>query len=240
MKAKENLLRFYRHQKIEVMPLVGEGEALVYPVNGFEERPPYDRGGTDWFGCAWEYMDAAGAPAPDCATHVLDDICDWRDVVRFPDLDAWDWERAVQLDHVGELDREQNAVDVVVLIGLWERLHVLMGFEGALCALVEEPEEVGAFFDALVDHKIRLIEKLAEHYRPDVITFHDDWGTQTGPFFSPDTWRALSSRARRRSWTRPIAGASRSSSIRAANTTTSSPISPKSASTCCSAWTSTT
>lgn len=100
MKAKENLLRFYRHQKIEVMPLVGEGEALVYPVNGFEERPPYDRGGTDWFGCAWEYMDAAGAPAPDCATHVLDDICDWRDVVRFPDLDAWDWERAVQLDHV--------------------------------------------------------------------------------------------------------------------------------------------
>ena len=63
MKAKENLLRFYRHQKIEVMPLVGEGEALVYPVNGFEERPPYDRGGTDWFGCAWEYMDAAGAPA---------------------------------------------------------------------------------------------------------------------------------------------------------------------------------
>ena len=40
MKAKENLLRFYRHQKIEVMPLVGEGEALVYPVNGFEERPP--------------------------------------------------------------------------------------------------------------------------------------------------------------------------------------------------------
>ena len=66
-------------------------------------------------------MDAAGAPAPDCATHVLDDICDWRDVVRFPDLDAWDWERAVQLDHVGELDREQNAVDVVVLIGLWER-----------------------------------------------------------------------------------------------------------------------
>ena len=191
MKAKENLLRFYRHQKIEVMPLVGEGEALVYPVNGFEERPPYDRGGTDWFGCAWEYMDAAGAPAPDCATHVLDDICDWRDVVRFPDLAAWDWERAVQLDHVGELDREQNAVDVVVLIGLWERLHVLMGFEGALCALVEEPEEVGAFFDALVDHKIRLIEKLAEHYRPDVITFHDDWGTQTGPFFSPDTWRAL-------------------------------------------------
>lgn len=189
--AKENLLDFYWHRPIQIMPLTGPGEATIYPVNGFEERPPYDKGGTDWFGCAWEYMEAAGAPAPDCSQHVLDDICDWREVVEFPDLDAWDWERAAKLDGVDGVDRDESLVDVVVLIGLWERLHVLMGFEEALCALLEEPEEVGAFFDAMVEHKIKLIEKLAEHYQPDAITFHDDWGTQTGPFFSPETWREL-------------------------------------------------
>lgn len=189
--AKENLLDFYWHRPIQIMPLTGPGEATIYPVNGFEERPPYDKGGTDWFGCAWEYMETAGAPAPDCSQHVLDDICDWREVVEFPDLDAWDWERAAKLDGVDGVDRDESLVDVVVLIGLWERLHVLMGFEEALCALLEEPEEVGAFFDAMVEHKIKLIEKLAEHYQPDAITFHDDWGTQTGPFFSPETWREL-------------------------------------------------
>ncbi len=189
--AKENLLDFYWHRPIKIMPLTGPGEATVYPVNGFEERPPYDKGGVDWFGGQWEYMEAAGAPAPDCSVHLLEEICHGREKVGFPDLDAWDWERAVKLDAVDEIDREANLVDVVVLIGLWERLHVLMGFEEALCALLEEPEEVGAFFDALVDHKIKLIEKLAEYYKPDAITFHDDWGTQTGPFFSPDTWRTL-------------------------------------------------
>lgn len=189
--AKQNLLDFYWHRPMQIMPLTGSGEFTVYPVNGFEERPPFDRGGTDWFGCAWEYMEAAGAPAPDCSQHVLEDICDWREVVTFPDLDAWDWQRAAELDGLDEVDRDANVVDVVVLIGLWERLHVLMGFEEALCALLEEPEEVEAFFDALVAHKIKLIDKLAEHYRPDAITFHDDWGTQTGPFFSPETWRTL-------------------------------------------------
>lgn len=191
MNAKENLLDFYWHRPIQIMPLTGPGETTVYPVNGFHERPPYDQGGVDWFGCAWEYMDAAGAPAPDCSTHVLNDISEWRDVVQFPDLDAWDWKEATKLDGIESVDREENLVDVVVLIGLWERLHVLMGFEGALCALLEDPEEVEAFFDAMVDHKIKLIDKLAEHYRPDAITFHDDWGTQTGPFFSPELWRTF-------------------------------------------------
>ena len=64
-----------------------------------------------------------------------------------------------------------------------------MGFENALCALLEEPEEVHEFLDALMDHKIKLIDKLAQYYRPDAITFHDDWGTQNGPFFSPAIWR---------------------------------------------------
>lgn len=191
MKTKNNLLNFYQHKRIEIMPLTGLGEACVYPVNGFEERPPYDRGGIDWFGCAWEYVETAGSPAPDCSQHVLDDICDWREVVKFPDLDAWDWERAVELDKINEIDREENIVDVVILIGIWERLHVLMGFEEASCSLLEEPEEVAEFFDAMVEHKIKLINKIAEYYKPDCITFHDDWGTQTGPFFSPETWREL-------------------------------------------------
>lgn len=191
MTPKENLLAMYHHQKIDIMPMPFEDEFNVYPVNGFTERPANNQGGRDWFGCLWEYSDVARAAAPDIREHLLDDICDWREVVKFPDLDTWDWEEAVKLDRLEEADREHQVINVVILNGMFERLHVLMGFEEALCALVLEPEEVGAFFDAMADFKCRLLDKIKAYYRPDVVTFHDDWGTQRGPFMSPETWRTL-------------------------------------------------
>ena len=30
-----------------------------------------------------------------------------------------------------------------------------------------------------------------EWYKPEVITYHDDWGMQLGPFFPPDLWREI-------------------------------------------------
>ncbi|MEG2417941.1 MAG: uroporphyrinogen decarboxylase family protein, partial [Eubacterium sp.] len=123
--------------------------------------------------------------------HVLDDICDWQEVVQFPDLETWDWENAKLVDHISDIDRANNLVNIVVCNGMFERLHVLMGFEDALCALITEKEAVAAFFDAIVDYKIALIAKLKEHYNPDVITFHDDWGTQKALFFSPALWKEL-------------------------------------------------
>lgn len=191
MNAKENLKAFYLRLPHDEMPTTNQGEISIYPPNGFLERPANNKGGKDWFGCEWEFIESAGAPAPDCSTHVLTDICNWREQVKFPDLDTWDWEEAVKLDKINELDRENNLINCVVLNGLWERMHVLMGFENALCSLLEEPEEVSAFLDALTDYKIKLIDKLAEYYQPDIIMFHDDWGTQSGPFFSPSVWREL-------------------------------------------------
>ncbi len=35
------------------------------------------------------------------------------------------------------------------------------------------------------------MEKVIEYYKPDVLMFHDDWGTQNNMFFSPDVWRSL-------------------------------------------------
>ena len=137
------------------MPMPFEDEFSVFPVNGFTERPAFNQGGRDWFGCLWKYSEAAQAAAPDISEHLLEDICDWREVVKFPDLDAWDWEKAVELDNMDKADREHQVVNVMMLNGMFERLHVLMGFEEALCALLTEPEEVGAFFDAMADFKCK-------------------------------------------------------------------------------------
>jgi hypothetical protein len=190
--AKENMRRLYSHEMPEFLPEFGVGMHLVIPQNGYLERPPYGEGGKDWFGVQWIKKEGDLGPCPSNGPDfIMEDICDWREAVKFPDLDNWDWEKAKELDNVYKIDRTNNLVYCSVLNGLFERLHTLMGFENALCALLSDEEEVAAFFDALVEFKCKLIDKLAEHYKPDIINYHDDWGTQRAMFFSPDLWRRL-------------------------------------------------
>ena len=94
-------------------------------------------------------------------------------------------------DIAKEIDRENKVFEIMFVNGPFERLHMLMGFENALCALLTDPEEVEEFFNTYMEWKIKLMEKVIEYYKPDVLMFHDDWGTQNNMFFSPDVWRSL-------------------------------------------------
>lgn len=187
---KENLIKLFQHEETEYLPLMGEGIINNVPVNGYYERPFGGKGGQDWFGVHWFWKEGEPAPMP-VAPYLLEDISDWREVVKFPDLDAIDWKHAAEIDRIPSFDRENNLLYQMIHNGIVERFQTLMGFEDALCALLTDPEEVSELFDALADYKCKLIDKIAEYYKPDVICYHDDWGTQRGLFFSPDTWRSL-------------------------------------------------
>ena len=43
----------------------------------------------------------------------------------------------------------------------------------------------------IADYKIRYIQLAAQHMHPDIIFFHDDWGSKYRPFLKPDLWREL-------------------------------------------------
>ena len=43
----------------------------------------------------------------------------------------------------------------------------------------------------MVEFKCAQLTKIRDYYRPDVLNFHDDYGTQRGLFFSPDIWRDM-------------------------------------------------
>lgn len=191
MTPKERVLAFFHHEPTDELP-TDDGLFVLFNPEAYAERPPHTTGGTDWFGVKWNYETSVDAIAPDhTQAPILEDICDWRDVVVFPDLDAWDWSKVEETDHISEIDRENKVFEMMFVNGPFERLHMLMGFENALCALLTDPEEVEAFFDAFMKWKLRLMDKVVEHYKPDVLMFHDDWGTQKNMFFSPDTWRDL-------------------------------------------------
>jgi len=190
---KENMLRVFRHKIPEGLPhLLMEGTYFLAPQNGIEERPTGGKGGTDWFGVKWTYIEGDLAPVPDSRQKpICDDICEWKTQIKFPDMDAWDWKRAAEIDHVADVDREHQMLYTSSLSGFFERMHMLMGFEDALCSLITDPDEVGEFLDAMLEYKCKQLTKIKEYYNPDVLNFHDDYGTQRGLFFSPEIWRTL-------------------------------------------------
>ena len=156
MTPKERALAFFRNEPVDEVP-TAEGLFVLFNPEGYQERPAFSKiqkeiTGTDWFGVEWKYEANVDAQAPDHSKPpVMEDICDWRELVKFPDLESWDWEKAVEIDHIADLDRENSLFEIMFVNGPFERLHMLMGFENALCSLLTDPEEVTAFFDAFMD-----------------------------------------------------------------------------------------
>jgi len=128
---------------------------------------------------------------------LLDDITRWREVVRFPDIDALDWEAAASKD-TANVDRAGKLIRVMIESGPFERIHHLMGFQEAFLAMSEEPEEYKALVDAIADFKVRLIGKICKHYKPDNIFAHDDLGSAQGPMMSLAMYRELLKPAHKR------------------------------------------
>ncbi len=169
------------------VPLVGIYNDLVYP-DALHERPSGPVG-EDWAGCRWIFNEKCLGYAPDVKQPpVLSNICDWREVVKFPDLDAIDWEVYAEKE-LAEHDHESKYLCMFMATGPWERVQALMGLEEAFVSIYEEPEELKALLNAITDYKINVIKKLGQYYHPDQFFFQDDLGTANGPMFSVDTYR---------------------------------------------------
>ena len=187
---RENFLRMLRHERPDFMPHQPSLLQMIIP-SAIGDRAENCGTGYDWFGVHWTEdpdmpmmpMVTPGMPP------VLEDIEDWEEVIEWPDLDAIDWEACARKDV--PVKDPSKILCAMMVSGPFERLHDLMGFEGALCALVTNPEECEAFFSRLCDFKIEQIKRLKEHYDVDMVHFQDDWGTQTDLMFQPEIWRTL-------------------------------------------------
>jgi uroporphyrinogen decarboxylase len=195
MTPKEQWLQFYQHKYNDgtTFPNLAGLHIVGSDFTGINEKPHVGiDAGKDWFGCEWVKDTSIKVNIPDPRVKfILEDVSDWREVVQWPDLDAYDFETAARNSGVDQVDREQKLIYFTLVMGPWERLHALMGFEEALMALISDPEECDAFFTAFMDWRCKLLEKIKEYYNPDVIMYHDDIGTQLDMFFSPELWRRL-------------------------------------------------
>lgn len=123
---------------------------------------------------------------------VLKDITQWRDVVHLPDPNSYPQEAWAPFEAMAaQIDRTQTFAACFIFPGLFEKLHYLMGMEGALMALLEEPEECKALVDAMADWEIECAKVQIAHLHPDALFHHDDWGSQRSSFMSPDTFEEI-------------------------------------------------
>lgn len=205
---RENALLAYHHKVPAYIP------TLFTDITTFQACPQLERYcgnsvGKDYFGVEWTYVEDAHAPMPTSGKIMFDDIADWRKYVKFPDLEAVDWEKQADIDaHTdfmalvagagivplpeGKSNYDEDKLMLCMVInGMFERLHSFMGFENALMALASDPEECYEYFKAMADWKITYFKKIAKYYKVDVINAHDDYGTADRMFMAPDTWRKL-------------------------------------------------
>lgn len=185
--VRENFRRAYKRQNplwipnsrtdftaVMIAGLTGAGEA------DWSRKDRYDW--QDWFGVEWTYVPEAGGPMLKPGTQYLDDILNWEKGVKFPDLGDYDIEGLCK-KFMETYDKEK-ILHVNIGLGCTERLVALLGgYTEAMVALALEPEAVGDFLNAFVDFEIKTVDKLIEYIPIDMITYHDDWGTERDTFF---------------------------------------------------------
>lgn len=66
-----------------------------------------------------------------------------------------------------------------------------MGMETALINYLEYPEEMADLLAVIADYKIEYLKLCARYIQPDIVFFHDDWGTKQNVFLPPRVWREL-------------------------------------------------
>ncbi len=151
--------------------------------------PPYkeeEKGGKDLFGINWVFVPTAGGSMVQPGNPTLLDANDWPEIIKFPDIDALDWDECKRLNSV--LNESTRSFHVTFQNGIFERLISFMDFEGAALALIDDEQQdaVHALFDKLADMYISMIDHYTEFLNLDGVVFHDDWGSQRAPFFSLD------------------------------------------------------
>ena len=185
MTPRENMLRAYRHEKPEWVPN-GFTDYDLWFSHG--ERYFGEGSGDDWFGVNWTYTPELNSQTETPGQDEIEDLENWREKISFPDLRAYDW-KSIAAEGTANWDRENRVSLCMLLNGPFERMMSLMGFENALCAFLETPDEVHEFFEALTDFKCQYLKILKDFFDFDVIAYHDDWGNNQNMFFSMDMWR---------------------------------------------------
>ncbi len=167
------------------------GHIVTDPITQESEAPAVPGEFLDPWGVTWKTTDGHSFPNPFITegNKAVKDITRWREQLVLPPLTGQDWTQAEAC--AAGVDRSEYLVGAMLIGGLFERTHYLMGFQDALVNYMLEPDHMYDLLGAIADWKLEHLRQVISHIHPDVIIFHDDWGTKESLFMHPDLWRQL-------------------------------------------------
>ena len=162
--------------------IIPDNIARAFVFEGERWPQPYTKA-PDMFGINWVFVPTAGGSMED----PLEDVNDWKEVLKFPDPESWDWKGSAEKNKAYLDNGKANIFWFLNGMG-FERLISFMGFENAAMALLDEDQEdaLHELLHALTDLHIKMVDLACDAYGDGVSGFclHDDWGSQKSPFFS--------------------------------------------------------
>mgnify|MGYP004608826571 CR=1 FL=1 len=192
MTLRENAMAIYNREQpdfygdlMEAIELVPDPVLMTCfgPQTGEDYKDPW--------GVTWRFNPGAPGPHPHITDEnkVIKDIEKWEEQLTVPGVDGLDFGPAIQVAEA--TNRKEKFVGFMFGGGLFERTHFLMGMEDALVNYLEYPDEMAALLRKIADYKIAYIRLMAEKVHPDIIFYHDDWGSKQNVFLPPTVWREL-------------------------------------------------
>lgn len=168
-------------------PIAGDPVFKFVRGNRIRGTDSYDRWGTF---ISFPADQPAAIPIVTPENQVVQDIEEWQEYVKVPDLAAncsggWEEARANR----DAVDRHEHLTMTVMGTGIFEQLHMLMTFEDSLCNLLMYPDEMHELIDVITEYRLQYMKLIVENLHPDAILSHDDWGSENSMMMAPETWR---------------------------------------------------
>ena len=199
MTPRDNIYNFFKDKEYEWFP--SSGDVLMFEpeelhdfkargmINQQEPFDPKDYGGKGWFGLNWQYVPQVRGSMT--VGRIMDDLSDWRDVLVWPDLDAYDW--AAVKERNKDYLKTDKLLASTISTGYLERLISFVEFEDAAVALIDPDyeEDVTELFTRLTDLYIDFAGRMHDWFGVEMFTVHDDWGSQRAPLISPETQKEM-------------------------------------------------
>ena len=120
---------------------------------------------------------------------VIKDMEHWQDYVKVPNVvyDASEWEPFIQ--RAEAIDRNEQFCMAFVAPGIFEQCHYLMEIQNCLVAFYEYPDEMHELIEVITQFELDYAAEVCKYLKPDALFHHDDWGSQTSTFISPEMFR---------------------------------------------------
>ena len=164
-------------------------QMLVHPIMTQSPMPQYGKGPVvNAWGVTnvWPGGTPGSFPVHTPDKIVIKDITRWRDYVKAPPTKFPEsaWEPFIKAAE--EVDRKEYFAMPMVAPGIFEQCLHLCEIQNALINFYEEPDDMKDLIKYLTDWEISEAEEICKYLKPDGLFHHDDWGSQTSTFISPE------------------------------------------------------